>query len=221
MNAPSEPDDVDYVEIHHDDTTWRFDRSFLGSHWNCIWGRGCQGILASPAEHLAQGCCSVGAGLDGIDEARNLAALAATLPAELFQYADEAAIGGLFADAEYRNTRVVDGACILLNRPGFAGGAGCALHLGALAAGESPIDWKPSVCWQLPLHLEWAQTDHGEVATLTRWRREHWGDEEMAWWCTEAPEAYTASAPVVESMENELTAMVGETVYVELRRRLR
>ena len=50
-----------------------------------------------------------------------------------------------------RNTRVVDGACIFLNRTGFAGGAGCALHLAAFDAGESPIDFKPSVCWQLPI----------------------------------------------------------------------
>ena len=27
-----------------------------------------------------------------------------------------------------RKTRVVDGACVFLNRPGFSGGAGCALH---------------------------------------------------------------------------------------------
>ena len=64
------------------------------------------------------------------------------------------------------HTRVVDGACIFLNRPGFAGGAGCALHLAAVDAGESPIDWKPSVCWQLPIRVDWeprptAPSGHG------------------------------------------------------------
>jgi hypothetical protein len=78
----------------------------------------------------------------------------------------------------------VEGACIFLNRPGFAGGEGCALHLGALAEGDSPIDWKPSVCWQLPIKVDWVDRgDGGEVATVRRWARGDWGEigEEMAW----------------------------------------
>ena len=35
-------------------------------------------------------------------------------------------------------TRLVDGACIFLNRPGFATGPGCALHQVALARGRQP-----------------------------------------------------------------------------------
>jgi hypothetical protein len=42
----------------------------------------------------------------------------------------------------------------------------------------------------------------------------------MAWCCTEEPEAYVGGAPVVESLAEELRAMVGDGVYVELRRRL-
>ena len=30
------------------------------------------------------------------------------------------------------------------------------IAVAALAAGESPIDWKPSVCSQLPIHVDWA-----------------------------------------------------------------
>jgi len=41
-------------------------------------------------------------------------------------------LGGVFADATRSNTRVIDKTCIFLNRPGFEGGAGCALHLAAL-----------------------------------------------------------------------------------------
>ncbi len=65
-------------EIVDGQTTWRFDKSFLASNWTCIWGRGCMGILAEPAESLGHGCCSIGADLDGADEARLLSALAAT-----------------------------------------------------------------------------------------------------------------------------------------------
>ena len=129
--------------------------TFLRSRWTCIFGRGCLGIETEPAEHLGHGCCSMGAELDGEDEARLISALAAMVAPERFQHHREAAAGGVFADERRAATRVVDGACIFLNRPGFTGGAGCALHLTALEAGESPVEWKPSVCWQLPLRVEW------------------------------------------------------------------
>jgi hypothetical protein len=211
------------TEIADGDTTWRFDTSFLTSNWTCIWGRGCLGILPRPAPELGQGCCSVGADLDGLDEARRIDALAATLEPSRFEFHAAAAGGGIFADDTRRATRVVDGACIFLNRPGFAGGEGCALHLGALDSDESPIDYKPSVCWQLPIRVEWEPSEEGtEVATVRGWTRDDWGEEgtTMAWCCTEGDRAYVGDRPVVESMAEELEAIVGPRVYVELRRRL-
>ncbi|MDQ1397688.1 MAG: hypothetical protein QOG64_2947 [Acidimicrobiaceae bacterium] len=212
-------------EIDAGDTVWRFDRAFLSSNWTCIWGRGCLGIKAEPAPHLGEGCCSLGAELDGEDEARTIAALAATLAPEHFEHHATAQpeAGGIFRDGDRSATRVVDGACIFLNRPGFAGGAGCALHVAALLAGESPIDWKPSVCWQLPIKVDWEQQDEAvEVATVRGWSRPDWGAEgtTMAWCCTEGERAYVGDRPVVESMAEELEAIVGPTVYVELRRRI-
>jgi hypothetical protein len=215
--------DPEVVEVGDGDTTWRFERALLESRWECIWGRGCQGILPERAEHLGQGCCSLGASLDDGDEARTIGALAATLPPELFEHHRDAAEGGVYRDADRDHTRVVDGACIFLNRPGFAGGAGCALHLAAVTAGEPITDWKPSVCWQLPVRVDWAPgPDDTEVATVRRWTRGDWGaaGEEMAWCCTEEPEAYVGDRPVVESLAAELDAIVGTEVYVELRRRL-
>jgi hypothetical protein len=211
------------VEIDDGETSWRFDRSFLTSNWSCIWGRGCLGILPSPAPELGHGCCSVGAELDGEDEARLISALAATLDPAQFEHHVEARDGGVFGDDARTGTRVVDGACIFLNRPGFAGGAGCALHLGALAEGEPARHWKPSVCWQLPIKVEWApRGDGGEVATVRRWSRGDWGaeGETMAWCCTEGDRAYVGERPVIESMGEEIEAVTGPTVYVELRRRL-
>ena len=210
-------------EIEDDGTLWRFDTSFLRSNWTCIWGRGCQGILPEPAAHLGQGCCSLGADLDGEDEARNIAALAATLDPTRFQHQVAAAADGVFADDTHASTRVVDGACIFLNRPGFEGGAGCALHLEALHSGESPTIWKPSVCWQLPVHVDWEPAEDGtEVATVRRWERRDWGDEgqTMAWCCTEEQDAYVGDVPVIDSLAEVLEAVVGPTVYVELRRRM-
>jgi hypothetical protein len=211
------------TEIADGDTTWRFDSSFLTSNWTCIWGRGCLGILPHPAPELGQGCCSVGADIDGLDEARRIDALAATLEPARFEYHAAATDGGVFADDTRTATRVVDGACIFLNRPGFGGGAGCALHLAALDSDESPIDYKPSVCWQLPIRVEWEEGGGGtEVATVRGWTRGDWGEEgtTMTWCCTEGTRAYVGDRPVVESMAEELEAIVGHRVYVELRRRL-
>ena len=234
------------IEIDRGDTVWHFEREFLESNWTCLFGRGCKGILAEPAEHLNQGCCSLGAhfgdGPAGEAEAMNVAAYAAMLTPENFQYhavaqspqappdgatvsSDEA--NGIFGDRKRTHTRVVDGACIFLNRPGFAGGEGCALHIAAESAGEPPTEWKPSVCWQLPLRIDWQEIDaNTESATVRRWGRADWGDHatKMAWCCTERSdggEAYSGDRPVIESMADSLIALAGEEVYVELRQRLR
>ena len=211
------------IEVEDGDTVWRFDRSFLASNWTCIWGRGCLGIRDEPDETSGHGCCSVGAQLDGIDEARRISALADTLDATRFQHHAAAVDAGYFWGPDRINTRVVDGACIFLNRPGFEGGEGCALHRAALDSDESPVDWKPSVCWQLPVRVDWEQRDDGtESATVRAWERKDWGPEgeTMAWCCTEGDRAYVGDRPVVDSMAEELETITGRAVYVELRRRL-
>ena len=211
------------VEITDGPTTWRFDTEFLESRWTCLYGRGCLGILDEPAEHLGQGCCSLGADLDDGDEAMTIGALAATLSPERFEHHAEAAADGIYADDTRSATRVVDGACIFLNRPGFAGGAGCALHLTALDAGEPPLEWKPSVCWQLPIRVDWEPgPDDTEVATVRRWTRADWGEHgtTMAWCCTEGERAYVGDQRVLDSLGAELEELVGTAVHVELRRRL-
>jgi hypothetical protein len=207
------------MNIEHDGITWRVEREFLESNWTCIWGRGCKGILDEPAETLGQGCCSVGAELADEAEAMNVAALAATLePPQWQHHCDD-----VFSDERRTNTKVVDGACVFLNRPGFGGGEGCALHLAAIQCAESPVDWKPSVCWQLPIKVDWElHADGTETATLRRWARRDWGDEgaTMAWCCTEGEEAYVGGRPVHETLAEQLEAVVGAEVWVELKRRL-
>ena len=85
-------------EIVDGPVTWRFDVKFLQSTWTCLFGRGCLGILDEPSEHLGQGCCSLGAELDGDDEAMLTSALAATLEPALFEHHAAAAADGVFAD---------------------------------------------------------------------------------------------------------------------------
>jgi hypothetical protein len=213
-----------HIEVLSDGTLWRFERRFLESNWTCIWGRGCKGILDHPAEHLQQGCCSVGAEMADVDEAMTLAASAAALDPQRWQHHAAVDEHDVFSDATATNTKVVDGACIFLNRVGFPGGEGCALHLAALDCGELAIDWKPSVCWQLPIKVDYAmQPDGIEHAEVRGWQRRDWGEEgaTMHWCCTEGTEAYVGDQPVYLSLEHELSAVVGDEVYVQLRDRLR
>ena len=229
-----DPVDEEHVEIEHDGVVWRFERAFLTSNWQCIFGDGCHGILPERTGELQQGCCSYGAhlgdGADGRAEALDVAAFASVLTPDKWQFHDEFEAGGpasIFSDTRRNHTRIVDGACVFLNRVDFAGGPGCALHVGALAADESPVDWKPSVCWQLPIRVDWEELDEAtEQATVRRWTRDDWGafGSSMAWCCTEhseGAEAYRGDERVVDSMADEISAITGPAVAVELRRRLR
>jgi hypothetical protein len=202
--------------------TWVFDVTFLGSGWECIFGRGCQGVLTGPAPELEQGCCSYGAHFTDAADVARVRKAARTLTAEEWQFARQGRRDGVVTtDADgTRITRLVDDACIFLNRPGFAAGAGCALHQAAVKRGRPPMEMKPDVCWQLPLRRE-DSTDEatGRVtSTVTQWDRRHWGagGEEFHWWCTEAPEAFGGREPVYRTMEPELRAMAGDEVYERL-----
>lgn len=211
-----------------EDRTWVFDVTFLTSPWSCIYGQGCQGVLTGPAEDLAQGCCSYGAHFVDDADAEATLQYAERLTAEQWQHRDAARRRGgatKVNKAGEIKTRLVDGACIFLNRPGFEGGIGCALHKGALDAGERPLDWKPAVCWQLPLRLEdHTDDDDGHVtSTLREWKRRDWGEggAEFHWWCTEDPEAFVERRPVYETMRDEIVEMVGQTAYDLLVEQLR
>lgn len=210
-------------EDPEEDRTWIFDVTFLLSRWTCIFGRGCQGVLTGPAPELVQGCCSYGAHFTDEEDVAKIEAKAAELTADEWQFIKRGRTKkGIIKRNEKTGeitTRLAEGACIFLNRPGFANGAGCALHQAAVARGERPLDWKPNVCWQLPLRREDHTEDDGHVlSTVRQWDRRHWGEggQEFHWWCTESPEAFVGSNPVYKELEAELVEMVGAEVYALL-----
>ena len=229
--APSDPEDLhEYMSFEDpdEDRTWVFDVTFFLSHWTCIYGHGCQGVLTGPAPELDQGCCSYGAHFIDDDDIATVEAAAARLTDAQWQFRRKGRKAGFLhtEDDGTRITRLVDGACIFLNRPGFANGAGCALHQGAVAAGERPMDWKPDVCWQLPLRRVDTTDDQGHVTTTLReWKRRDWGSggDDFHWWCTDAPDAFTGHRPVYQELRDEIVEMIGEWAYdqvvAELRRR--
>ena len=196
---------------------WRFDVSFLESNWTCIFGDGCQGVLTEDATDLVQGCCSYGAHFVDEKDQRRVEMVATRLTADQWQFKDTGAKGTTRTKKNGDiTTRLVDDACIFLNRPGFKRGPGCALHVLAMDAGESFIPLKPEVCWQLPLRRDDENRDDGYVVTSIRqWDRRDWGGggEEFHWWCTESPDAFVGRTRVVDSMKDELVAMIGQPTY--------
>ena len=213
-----------------EDRTWVFDVTFLSSSWTCIYGRGCRGVLTEPAPELLQGCCSYGAHFVDDDDVRRVEKAAESLGDEDWQFRRRAMRKGITRTTKRGETvtRLVDGACIFLNRPGFRSGPGCALHYAALSTGRRPLDLKPEVCWQLPLRREDRVDDDGHVtSTVGQWERRHWGPggKEFAWWCTEERHAFVGTKPVYEELADELAEMTGKKVqralaaYLEDRRR--
>ncbi|MDP9240965.1 MAG: hypothetical protein M3O55_10065 [Actinomycetota bacterium] len=215
----ADPDDAEHVI--------RADLTWLLSSWTCIFGRGCHGVDAGRPD---DGCCSHGAFFtDGDDEKRTKRA-AAELRSDRWQYHKKGRKGGvvttdMLEGKPAKRTRTVDGACIFLNRPGFEGGEGCALHALALRTHRHPLETKPDVCWQLPIRRaqDWVKRPDGTevlVSTVTEFDRRGWGEggHDLHWWCTSSPEAHVAKERLYQSYAPELTALIGAAAYAELAR---
>jgi hypothetical protein len=204
----------------------RADLTWLCSSWSCIFGRGCHGIVPGRAD---DGCCSHGAFFSDTADAKRVRAAAARLTPDIWQfYGTDKKLyvrDTVGEDTNRRRTRTIDGACVFLNRPGFAGGAGCALHLLALRSGQHPVETKPDVCWQLPIRREqdWVERiDKTKVlvSTITEFDRRSWGEggHDLEWWCTSSPEAHGGGERLYVSYAAELAALIGPRAYEELAR---
>jgi len=217
------PDPADPGHEVRADVTW------LLSRWTCVYGSACRGIVEGRGD---DGCCSHGAFFSGRDDEERVRRHAARLTPATWQHAAVGRRRGLTewdsAQGERRHrTRTVDGACVFLNRPGFPGGAGCALHALALREGLHPLQTKPDVCWQLPVAsdvVEATTVDERTLRTSTvgEFDRRRWGPggADLTWWCTESPLAHVAPVPLYVGYAAELTALLGPAAYAELARLL-
>ena len=221
---------VELVDPADADQIFRCDLTWLTSRWSCIFGRGCRGIYADRPD---DGCCTLGAHFADADDEARVGKAVKQLKPNQWQYARAARTGG-WAEREGpetvaegaepgRKTRVVDGACIFLNRPGFAGGYGCALHVLALSQGRSYVETKPDVCWQLPIRRTFRDvelpdgTAYTEV-TLGEYDRRGWGPggHDLDWYCSGNTEAHVGQQPVYVSNAAELVELMGQAAYDEL-----
>ena len=229
MTAPTQPG-TEWVSFADDaGETWLFDLSYFRSNWNCIYGSGCAGIEETPDVDGHRGCCSYGAHFADDADMVRVMEVAAALPANIWQHhtyrpdrtgtkADiDAMVNALTTvdDDGDRVTLVVDGACVFQNRPGSETGPGCAIHFAAQAAELDPLEWKPEVCWQLPIRVEHHLDDNDQATHMVRqWTRADWGESgaDLGWWCAEAPEAYSGTKSVANYLRAEIAALAGDRV---------
>ena len=217
---------VDFADPDTDAQRFHCDMTWLTSSWRCIFGDGCPGIYADRPD---DGCCTLGAHFTDDEDVARVAAAVEELDDATWQYRGAIAGGPSVSawtelDSDgVRKTRVVDGACVLLNRPGFPGGPGCALHAHAIASGEEPHRVKPDVCWQLPIRRSYRTVDLPDdtsylEVTITEYDRRSWGPggHDLDWYCSGSPAAHTAREPLYRSCRAELTALMGEAAYDEL-----
>lgn len=214
----SDDDIHEWISFDLDGETYTFDITWLTSRWKCIYGEGCLGIEDSPAPEKMLGCCSHGAHFSDKEDRKRVAEVYPRLRDDEWQFKAVAKeLGGpIHKDHGDWVTRRHEGACIFLNRPDFEGGPGCAFHTAALSRGENFIDWKPEVCWQVPIRLDFHIDDNDyETNILREWKRRDWGEggEDFHWWCTEDPRAFVGDVPVYVSSRDEIIALVGQGAY--------
>ena len=213
---------IEFQDPADEGQVFRCDLTWLTSNWMCIFGQGCQGIYAN---RPLDGCCTLGAHFSDKDDEKRVKTFVKMLEPEQWQFHAEGRKGGWVEtdDDGDRKTAVVQGACIFLNRPGFAGGEGCALHGLALRQGRHPLETKPDVCWQLPIRRTFRDvelpdgTSYTEVS-IGEYDRRGWGPggHDLDWYCSANTEAHVGVEPVYLSNGPELIELMGRKAYDEL-----
>ena len=202
---------------------WRCDLTWLTSFWSCIYGNGCEGIFK---ERPDDGCCSQGAHYSEKADRKRVAKWVEHLTPETWQFFDEGHtkkgkldINEYDEQGELKTKRVEDG-CIFLNRRGFAGGEGCALHHLAIREGVHFSQTKPDVCWELPIRRSFdtiKRPDDTEinVTIIGEFDRRGWGEggHDLDWYCSGNPVAHRGTEPVYLSNRIELEAIMGVKQY--------
>ena len=195
---------VEFDDPSHKGRRYRCDLTWLTSRWTCIYGRGCKGIYA---DRPNDGCCTLGAHFSSKGDEKRTLKWAKKLDPEHWQFYNVARKKGATVKVGKgeRKTRVVQGGCIFLNRPGFPGGEGCALHGLAEREGVSFVETKPDVCWQLPIRRTYDNVERPDgtsvqVVTIAEYDRRGWGDggHDLDWYCSGNTDAHIGTEPVYE-----------------------
>lgn len=174
------------------------------------------------ADRPDDGCCTLGAHFSDKADRERVKKFAKRLPTAGWQFAEVGRREGVVmrdGDGD-RQTRTVDGACVFLNRPGFPGGAGCALHNYAADNGLMPLETKPDVCWQLPIRRSFEDRELPDgtkqsIVVVSEFDRRGWGPggHDLNWYCSGNTEAHVGPDPVYLSERDTLVALMGTAAY--------
>lgn len=214
-----------WLEITGDDgDLYMIDVNWMLSTYSCIWGKGCKGI----EDGKPFGCCPHGAWFTGKPDFENVKRAVRKLDKTIWQYKPSGpyTVTSWVAkkgNGEIERTRRINGHCIFYNEAGFEGGEGCAFHLAAMRDGVHHSEYKPDVCWQVPIRVEPIKGKEDSYE-LRAWNYEDWGD--LDWWCINDTEAYQhagqdnligGSKRVYQTFEEELRLIMGDEAYRQLR----
>jgi hypothetical protein len=219
---------VEFLDPADSEHMIRADLTWLLSKWSCVYGNGCHGIIEGRA---VEGCCSHGAFFTDEDDQKRVRAAVKRLTPQTWQHYRKGFKNWTETDELHdsepalRTATQEDGPCVFQNDPDFPGGGGCALHAQALRDGVHPLEYKPDVCWQLPIRRDQKNVKRPDgtkvlQTSLGEFDRRGWGEggHELDWWCTSSPEARVDKTPVYVSYAPELIALIGRPAYDELAR---
>lgn len=204
-----------WVEFTSNGDSFLLDMEFLLSGYKCSYGAGCPGVQGAPDI----GCCIIGTSIYD-SELEDVSSRVSQLTPDDWQNhgkkwkkKNNNGNGLKFHTTTVEYEDGVQG-CIFANRSDFHGGAGCAFHVAAVSRGENPIDWKPEICWSVPIGLYWARSINAFVIRQTS--REDWqqgsSDKDLLeWWCTDDDLSWGNSAPLYQTNAEELEKMLAST----------
>lgn len=201
-----------WITVECEDT-WLLDTQFLFSGYSCSWGNGCKGIFGQSS----MGCCAIGAPIYD-EELKAVDSRVAMLGDNEWQlkrkrWKHRNRRKGIQSRYNTEITTTDDGVegCVFSNRPDFAGGAGCAFHIAALNRGEDPMDWKPEVCWSVPLSVYWAEEIHAYVVRMVGrldWQNGDDSFELHEWWCADDSTSWQGKEPTFRTYAKELERLI-------------
>ena len=215
MTPPPPPvpdDDVhEWLSFDHEDETYTFDVTWLTSNWSCIYGAGCPGIGDRARRGGGARLLQLGRPLhrQGRSQARDgprRRARARGVAAPCRRR------GAGWADPQERGRRVGhQGRRRRVHLPQPARPSRrrrVRLPPGrAYGATRATCDWKPEVCWQVPMRLDYHRDDNDHLTYILReWKRRDWGEggADFHWWCTEDPLAFVGHEPVYRSCADDI-----------------
>jgi hypothetical protein len=234
------------VTVRYGEHEYVLDIVALTSNYNCIYGRGCQGVTPfegeGPGQHLpadrsVTGCCrtSPGYGLavaevdaadPDVDSPLRVQAYVDQLRPDEAQHYDQIAAGDWLIEKQdddgiwdSRHTKV-GGNCVFLNTEMPDGKNGCSLYHLADRLGIDAKHTRPFVCHSAPADVfTIGETNDEKGRRLLVTLRPPWFGwfAPEGYFCTKDPAAFTATEPVFLRMESEFSWLLGADVYAALR----